>query len=112
MTISKRKLQSKKKSKSRIPNPGCLPVVSIFRSNKNLIATIFSPLERKTLGTFNTYSIKKGTKTEKSQTLAKQVAEFLQKQKILKIVFNRSGKIYHGRVKAFAEELRNLKVEI
>lgn len=46
------------------------------------------------------------TKTEKSNALGKYFAEQAKKKNIEKIVFDRNGYIYHGRVKAFAEGAR------
>lgn len=88
-------------------------MVLVYRSNKNLLAQVYSD-QGKALFSATSAKIKdKTTKTEKSLSLAKLVANFLTKNKLTKnIVFNRNGYIYHGRVKAFAEELRNQKIAI
>jgi len=46
------------------------------------------------------------TKTEKSHALGKFFAEEAKKKGTSKIIFDRNGYIYHGRVKAFAEGAR------
>ena len=46
------------------------------------------------------------TKTEKSHALGKFFAEEAKKKDVAKIIFDRNGYIYHGRVKAFAEGAR------
>ncbi len=46
------------------------------------------------------------TKTEKSKALGKVFAEQAKKKGASKIIFDRNGYIYHGRVKAFAEGAR------
>lgn len=47
-----------------------------------------------------------GTKKEKAKALGKKLAEQAQAKNIKKIVFDRSGRDYHGRVQALAEGLR------
>jgi len=46
------------------------------------------------------------TKTEKSHALGKFFAEQAKKKDVSKIIFDRNGYIYHGRVKAFADGAR------
>ena len=49
---------------------------------------------------------KKQTKIELSSAVGKELAERSKKSKISKVVFDRNGFLYHGRVKAFAEGAR------
>ena len=49
---------------------------------------------------------KKQTKIELSTVVGKELAERAKKSKISKVVFDRNGFLYHGRVKAFAEGAR------
>lgn len=46
------------------------------------------------------------TKTEKSHALGKAFAEEAKKKKVSKIVFDRNGYLFHGRVKSFADGAR------
>jgi len=48
----------------------------------------------------------KGTKTEMSKEIGKLVAKKAIEKKVKKVVFDRGGKLYHGRVKAIAEGAR------
>jgi large subunit ribosomal protein L18 len=66
----------------------------------------------KTLAATSTTTIKKGTKTEKTTAAAGELAQQLKKQKISKIVFDRGGYRYHGRVKAVAEAMREQGLEV
>jgi len=108
-TTKKTILKNRSKIRNNFDN---LPVVSVSRSNQNLVAQLFDFINNKVVFTATTYNIKKGTKTEKSEKLGSEMAAYLQKNKINKVIFNRNGRIYHGRVKAFAESLRNNKIEI
>jgi len=51
-------------------------------------------------------SISKSSKIEASKIVAKALSKKMKTKKITSITFDRNGYIYHGRVKAFAEELR------
>jgi len=50
--------------------------------------------------------IKKGTKTERAKNLGKEGARKILELGIKKVVFDRGGFRYHGRIKALAESLR------
>ena len=104
-------IRSKNKTRAVIAAQGKHSVI-INRSNKHFYAQILCP-EGIVLGgisTKNTEVIKKLKKNSASNCVsAKIVGEFvcdlLKKLKIEKFAFNRSGYIYHGRVKAFVEGL-------
>ena len=56
-------------------------------------------------------SIEKANKTELSKLVAQKLAKKAQEKKITKIYFDRGSYKYHGRVKAFAETLRENGME-
>jgi large subunit ribosomal protein L18 len=80
-------------------------IVTVFRSNKNILAQVLEPLTLRPLFTTTSYK-QTGTKSEKSTKVGQVVAEFLKKNNVTEISFNRNGYLYHGRVKAVAESMR------
>jgi large subunit ribosomal protein L18 len=88
------------------------PVVVVSRSNKYIIAQVLAPETKNTMVTISTQSIKKGTKTEKSLEVGKQIAQFLETKNFSKAVFDRNGYIFTGRVKAIAEGVKNNNIII
>ena len=62
--------------------------------------TVFSASDLKTKGTKNT------SKVDTAKEIGRKLAESLKEKKISKVVFDRGGYKYHGRVKAVAEGLR------
>lgn len=88
------------------------PVVLVVRSNKNMMVQVLEPITKKTLFTAHTHNVSKGTKTDKSAQLGTVVAQYLKKFKIDKVVFDRNGYVYHGRIKAVADSIREQNIEI
>jgi large subunit ribosomal protein L18 len=84
------------------------PRLSIFKSNNYIYAQLIDDNEGNTLLSLNDLSFDKKNekRTEKAKKVGKELAEKAKKQKIKKIVFDRGGYKYHGRVKALAEGAR------
>ena len=90
------------------------PRVCVYRSGKHFYAQLVDDLAEKTLAGFSTLDKRlRGTAKPKqagtapaAQALGKLVAEETTKRGITRVVFDRGGYAYHGRVKAFAEALR------
>ena len=87
----------------------------VFRSNKHIYGQVLDISKGITLFSSSSLDneLKKEIKSnnsgkiEISKTVAKNLSNKMKKNKIEAITFDRNGYIYHGRVKAFAEELRS-----
>lgn len=88
------------------------PVVVVSRSNKNIVAQVIDNETRNIIFTANSNKFIGKTKTEQSTAVGSVVAEFLKKNNIAQVVFNRNGNLYHGRVKAIADGIREAGVTI
>lgn len=73
------------------------PRLSVFRSNKMLYAQIIDDQKGNTLVS---------EKGKKGKEIGLKIAEKATKKKIKKIVFDKSGYMYHGKIKAIAEGAR------
>jgi large subunit ribosomal protein L18 len=86
------------------------PRLSVFRSNKSIYAQLINDLTGKTLAaaSSSTKDIgeKKLTKTEAAKLVGKLVAERALEAGVEKVVFDRNGYLYHGRVQSLAEGAR------
>lgn len=86
------------------------PRLTVKRSHLNLIIQVVDDLAEKTL--FSSSTVKMGNEKkqwgniEGSKKFGAFVADELKKRKINQIVFDRGGRLYHGRIKAFADTLR------
>lgn len=88
------------------------PRLVIFRSLKNIEAQLVDDVRGVTLlgvSTLATEREQDGTplsKTERGRLAGKLIAEKAKEAGVTKVVFDRGGYLYHGRVKAFAEGAR------
>jgi large subunit ribosomal protein L18 len=115
MTLSKqdRKFRLKKRIRKEISGTKEIPRMSIFRSNKQISVQIIDDIEGKTLVAASSLdkeiaSKKNITKIEQADLVGKLIAEKAIKSGLSKIVFDRSGYLYHGRVKSLAESARKV----
>lgn len=82
------------------------PRVAVFKSGQHIYAQIIDDNSGKTLASESDLKVKAGTKTEKATKVGETLAQKAVKAKITKIIFDRGGFAYHGRVAAVAEGLR------
>ena len=81
------------------------PRLVVFRSLKHITAQIVDDTQGRTLLTVTDNAFE-GKKSEKSLQVGKLVAERAKQAGITRVVFDRGGYQYHGRVKALAEGAR------
>ena len=81
------------------------PRLVIYRSLKHIYAQIVDDAAKRTLLTVTDQSLD-GSKTSKSTAVGKLVAEKAKAAGITRVVFDRAGYRYHGRVKAVADGAR------
>lgn len=87
-------------------------VLVVFRSNKNILGQVIEPKTNKTLFTVTSNNMDKGTKTEKAIKVGEEIAKELTKKKIKEVTFDRNGYIYHGRIKAMVDAVRDNKIKV
>jgi len=83
------------------------PRLSIFRSNRAIYAQIIDDLSGHTLLSASSKEVK--TKTfdiEHSKEVGKKLAEKAKSKGVERVVFDRSGYLFHGKVKALADGAR------
>jgi large subunit ribosomal protein L18 len=112
MALSKqqRRLRIKRRIRKKISGTGERPRLSVFRSNKQFYAQVIDDLTGKTLVSVSsldkTFEGQKANKIDQAKAVGKFAAEKAKEAGINEVVFDRNGYLYHGRVKAFAEALR------
>lgn len=91
--------QRKRRVRSRIEGTSERPRLSVFRSNKYLYAQVIDDNKGTTL------VAAKGVKNS-GEKVGEEIAKKAITKKIKKVIFDRNGFIYHGRVKAVADGAR------
>ena len=91
------------------------PRLCVFRSNKSIYAQIIDDETKTTLVSASSLEkdlkIKNGSNVEAAKVVGKALAEKAKKAKITKVVFDRGGYLYHGRVAALADAARENGLE-
>jgi large subunit ribosomal protein L18 len=103
--MSKRKIHTIKRSKSRI-NYEDYHVLVITKTNKNIYCQLLAPKTKLTLTSFNSLALSTGTKTEKSITVGKMIASYLTKNGIERILVDRNGNLFCGRIKSLVDSIK------
>lgn len=104
---SARRAKIKRRIRKNISGTPEMPRLSVFRSNKQIYAQIIDDTTGTTLVSASSYNNKaNGTKVDQAAAVGKEVAEKAVKAGIEKVVFDRNGYLYHGRVKSLADSAR------
>ena len=91
------------------------PRISVFRSSKNIYAQVIDDVNGVTLASASSVEkdnkLANGGNVEAATAVGKLLAERAAAKNIKSVVFDRSGYLYHGRVKALAEAARAAGLE-
>ena len=82
-----------------------IPRLSVYRSNNNISAQLIDDEKGITLASASSLKMK-GNNTEVATKVGEEIAKQAKKLKIKKVVFDRGGYLYHGRVAALADAAR------
>ena len=90
-----------------------MPRLNVFRSNKEIYVQVIDDEIGKTLASSSSVALKlkNGGNQEGAKLEAKDIAQKSKKLKITKVVFDRGGYLYHGRVQALADAARENGLE-
>lgn len=107
-THQRRKIRTRK---SVGKGTGEKPRLSVFRSNAYIYAQIIDDEKGHTIVSASSLEIEtKGKKTDQAREVGKILAERAIQAGIVRVLFDRGGYRYHGRVKALAEGAREGKL--
>ena len=108
MTTKKveRRIKIKYRIRKRVNGTAERPRMSVFRSNKQIYVQIVNDLTGTTLASASSLGMETMPKKEQAAKVAELIAKKAQEVDVEKIVFDRNGYLYHGRVKALADAAR------
>ncbi len=98
----------KQRIQDRVKGDAVKPRLNVFVSNKHVSAQIIDDSVNKTLAAVTTEanSSLKGNMTEKAKWAGTEIAKKAKTARVAEVVFDRNGKLYHGRVKELADAAR------
>ena len=82
------------------------PRLVVFRSLKHIYAQLVDDTANRTIATVSDLGIEQGKKGERAAEVGKLIAERAKSAGITRVVFDRAGYRYHGRIKAVADGAR------
>jgi|SRR5690348_9687969 large subunit ribosomal protein L18 len=109
--VSTRQLRERRhrRVRGKIRGTAECPRLAVFRSNRGIFAQLVDDDAGKTVAAASWVGLPKsfkGDKTEQAAEIGKRIAEAGKKAGVERVVFDRGGYLYHGRVKALAEGAR------
>jgi len=87
------------------------PRLVITRSSRHLFAQLVDDGKGITLASASTYKLADGDKTARAKQLGEQLAQAAKDAGVTRVVFDRGGNTYTGRVAAFADAAREAGLE-
>ncbi len=109
MTTKKveRRIKIKFRIRKNVNGTAERPRLSVFRSNKQIYAQVINDLEGKTVASASSLGLEKLPKKEQATKVGELIAEKAKAAGVEKVVFDRNGYLYHGRVQALADGARS-----
>jgi len=114
MNVNKRKKENRgmrhKRVRSKAKGTSNRPRLSVFRSSKHIVLQLIDDEKGVTIASAGDVKSSKVsaklTKKERAKNIGKELAKNAVGKKIKKVVFDRGGYLYHGRVKEAADGAR------
>ncbi len=111
MALSKleRRSRIRRRVRKKVSGTSERPRLSVYRSNKEIYAQLINDVDGKTIAAASSLEkdiTKEGTFADIAKAVGKKVAEKALANGVELVSFDRSGYLYHGRVKALADGAR------
>ena len=108
VTTREARARRHRRVRSKVQGTAERPRLAVFRSNRGIEAQLIDDAEGKTLAAASWLHLKsfKGNKIEQAAEVGKLLAKNAKGAGVERVVFDRGGYLYHGRVKALADGAR------
>jgi large subunit ribosomal protein L18 len=110
-TGAERRFKRHLRVRNKITGTAERPRLVVFRSLKHIYAQLVDDNARRTLATVSDLGIEEGKKGDRASQVGKLIAERAKSAGITRVVFDRAGYRYHGRIKAVADGARESGLE-
>lgn len=99
-----------KRLRKQVSGTKAIPRLCVYRSNSNIYAQLIDDENKVTLASASSLNLK-GNNIEVATKVGEAIGDAAKKLKIKKVVFDRGGYVYHGKVKALADAARSKGLE-
>jgi len=107
------RLRRHRRVRKRILGTSARPRLAVYRSNRHIYAQLIDDLSARTVAAASDAQAKAGgDKSEQAKAVGKLIAEEAKKIGIERVVLDRGGRLYHGRVAALADGAREGGLQI
>ncbi len=108
MSVREARMRRHRRVRGKVSGTAERPRLAVFRSNRGVFAQLVDDQTGRTLVASNwlTLKAKSGDKSEQAREVGRSLAAVAKAAGIERVVFDRGGYLYHGRVKALAEGAR------
>ncbi len=106
MDVNLKRQRRKRHIRKKVIGTSERPRLVVNRTNRNIYAQVINDEIGITLASASDLKIDSGNPIERAEKVGEQIAEELKMNNITKVVFDRAGYKYHGRVKSLAEGAR------
>jgi len=107
LTKNEKRLRIKARIRGKISGTASCPRLCVFRSNKQIYAQVIDDTTGKTLASASSLKLTdKLPKKEMAAKVGELVAQNAKEAGVEKVVFDRNGCLYHGRIKELADAAR------
>lgn len=103
--ISTPRERRRKRIRSKVSGTAECPRLSVYKSNTATYAQLIDDVNSVTLAAASSAGVK-GNKTTSSHAVGLEIAKLAKAKNIARVVFDRGGFIYTGRIKALADGAR------
>lgn len=110
MDKNKLKTESRKRRhrrvRSKVIGTASKPRLCVYKSNKYIYAQIIDDENNKTLAASSSLKLKANSLLENATKVGKEIAIKAKNLKVMRVVFDKGGYIYAGKIKALADAAR------
>jgi large subunit ribosomal protein L18 len=109
LSVRDARVRRHKRVRGKVQGTTERPRLVVHRSNRGITAQLVDDLSGRTVASASWLALKesfKGDKSEQAKEVGKLLAQSAKQAGVQSVVFDRSGYLYHGRVKALAEGAR------
>jgi large subunit ribosomal protein L18 len=104
--MNKKRLTRHRRIRAKVKGTDKIPRLCVFRSSKYIYAQLIDDEKAKTILSVNDKDVKGKNRIDSAKEVGKLIAQKAIEKKIKKVVFDRAGYKYHGRVKSLADGVR------